>query len=485
MTSQPESGQAKERYPAYIELFREFFGSRDQHYGDPLDVISLAQRLASPGAFHDDMSSLVRTVLYRENLQVSRAELLDVVLMAIGGPRSEPADPRLEQSEGQLLLFVNIVLLSLRKRPFGEETDVPNNAISTAEENLLEAPPPGKELAVTHQPVEAERTTPTRADKPFSASETHIGETQPSSERMHATASSTLGNEMRMSDLIPDKKENASSPRNDLRSRHLQPLNPELPSSRSSGERFLSRPAALVAAVVLLCVAAVIFWPRHIPLQNRLAAGPGQRDAQGANLSRPGKPSPYGGPSMASADVQKAASPAHDQADPSYSAQAGENSETGAVSSSNEGSQEENAPKAFTPESFSTSPMPNSPREVESAARNSGQPPLARNTFSVQHGGRKGLYTVSSGVMGSNLISAPPPEYPVLAKLTRVEGQVIMQAVVSRNGRVIATHVLQGHHLLRGAAEHAVHSWRYRPYVINGRPTDVETVVFVEFRLRH
>ena len=94
------------------------------------------------------------------------------------------------------------------------------------------------------------------------------------------------------------------------------------------------------------------------------------------------------------------------------------------------------------------------------------------------------MYTVSSGVMSSNLISAPAPEYPVLAKLTRVEGQVIMQAVVSRSGHVVATHVLQGHHLLRGAAEHAVRSWRYRPYVIGGRPTDVETIVFVDFRLR-
>ncbi len=90
---------------------------------------------------------------------------------------------------------------------------------------------------------------------------------------------------------------------------------------------------------------------------------------------------------------------------------------------------------------------------------------------------------MSSGVMGANLVSAPPPEYPVLAKLTRVEGQVILQAVISRQGAVVATHVLQGHHLLRSAAEGCVRKWRYRPYLVNGRPTDVETIVFVNFQL--
>ncbi|MEO6828889.1 MAG: energy transducer TonB [Acidobacteriaceae bacterium] len=84
--------------------------------------------------------------------------------------------------------------------------------------------------------------------------------------------------------------------------------------------------------------------------------------------------------------------------------------------------------------------------------------------------------------MTGNLIAAPPPEYPRLAGMFHVEGQVILQAVVSRNGRVVATHVLRGHRLLRGAAEQAVRRWRYRPFFVNGQSTDVATIVTVNFR---
>ncbi len=87
--------------------------------------------------------------------------------------------------------------------------------------------------------------------------------------------------------------------------------------------------------------------------------------------------------------------------------------------------------------------------------------------------------------MASHLIFAPAPGYPKLASLTHVEGEVIVQVVVGRNGIVEATRILQGHHLLRSAAEHAVRRWRYRPYLVDGKPTDVATIVTVNFRLRH
>ncbi len=89
--------------------------------------------------------------------------------------------------------------------------------------------------------------------------------------------------------------------------------------------------------------------------------------------------------------------------------------------------------------------------------------------------------SVSSGMMASNLISSPLPTYPTLAKLTHTEGQVILQAVISRDGTVSATHVLSGHHLLRGAAVDAVRRWRYRPYLMDGHAVDVATVVTVDF----
>jgi protein TonB len=92
---------------------------------------------------------------------------------------------------------------------------------------------------------------------------------------------------------------------------------------------------------------------------------------------------------------------------------------------------------------------------------------------------------VSSGVMAANLVSGPKPSYPTLASLTRMQGNVVMQVVISRNGTVEDMRVIKGHRLLRGAAKNAVRTWRYRPYKVNGVPVEVATVVNVDFALHH
>jgi len=90
---------------------------------------------------------------------------------------------------------------------------------------------------------------------------------------------------------------------------------------------------------------------------------------------------------------------------------------------------------------------------------------------------------VSSGVMAANLLSDPKPSYPVLASLTHTQGNVVMQAVISKDGTVEHLHVIKGHRLLRGAAKSAVRTWRYRPYKIDGVPVEVATIVSVDFTL--
>jgi TonB family protein len=95
------------------------------------------------------------------------------------------------------------------------------------------------------------------------------------------------------------------------------------------------------------------------------------------------------------------------------------------------------------------------------------------------------LVNVSSGVMAANLVSSPKPSYPTLASLTRTQGNVVMQAVISKDGTVEELHVIKGHRLLRGAAKNAVRNWRYRPYKIDGVPVEVATTVSVDFSLHH
>jgi TonB family protein len=109
----------------------------------------------------------------------------------------------------------------------------------------------------------------------------------------------------------------------------------------------------------------------------------------------------------------------------------------------------------------------------------------AHNAYEDWPGGassRRGTsFSVSSGVMASNLISAPPPDYPTMARLAHIQGEVILQAVISKDGTISATHVLSGPRLLRGAAVDAVRRWRYRPYRMDGHPVDVATVITVGF----
>jgi protein TonB len=93
------------------------------------------------------------------------------------------------------------------------------------------------------------------------------------------------------------------------------------------------------------------------------------------------------------------------------------------------------------------------------------------------------LINVSSGVMAANVLSAPQPSYPKLASLTHMQGEVVMQAIISKRGRIENVRVIKGHRLLRGAATNAVRSWRYRPYLVDGRPVQVATIVSVDFKL--
>ena len=84
--------------------------------------------------------------------------------------------------------------------------------------------------------------------------------------------------------------------------------------------------------------------------------------------------------------------------------------------------------------------------------------------------------------MAGNLLFSPTPKYPGgFATLFHMEGNVTLQAIIARNGRVEDLRVLSGHHLLRGAAQDAVRTWRYRPFVIKGVPVEVATIVTVEF----
>lgn len=85
--------------------------------------------------------------------------------------------------------------------------------------------------------------------------------------------------------------------------------------------------------------------------------------------------------------------------------------------------------------------------------------------------------------MAANLISSPAPAYPTQASGAQVQGEVIIEAVVGRDGEVIETRVVSGPPMLREAALRAVQQWRYRPYEVDGKPAEIATTARVEFKL--
>jgi periplasmic protein TonB len=88
-----------------------------------------------------------------------------------------------------------------------------------------------------------------------------------------------------------------------------------------------------------------------------------------------------------------------------------------------------------------------------------------------------------SQMMEGNLIYRVQPNYPALARSARVQGPVVLRAVISRTGTIENLQVLSGHPLLTASALEAVRQWRYRPYILNGEPVEVETQVTVNFLL--
>jgi periplasmic protein TonB len=88
-----------------------------------------------------------------------------------------------------------------------------------------------------------------------------------------------------------------------------------------------------------------------------------------------------------------------------------------------------------------------------------------------------------SRMMEGNLIQRVQPVYPILARQARIQGTVVLRAVISREGTIEKLQVASGHPLLVQAAIDAVRQWRYRPYLLNNEPVEVDTQVTVNFVL--
>lgn len=90
---------------------------------------------------------------------------------------------------------------------------------------------------------------------------------------------------------------------------------------------------------------------------------------------------------------------------------------------------------------------------------------------------------VSQGVSQGLLVHKVQPQYPPLARQARIQGTVVLQALIGKDGNIQNLHVVSGHPMLTNAALEAVKEWKYKPYYLNGEPVEVETTINVNFTL--
>ena len=90
---------------------------------------------------------------------------------------------------------------------------------------------------------------------------------------------------------------------------------------------------------------------------------------------------------------------------------------------------------------------------------------------------------IASRVAEANLIHDVSPQYPTEAGRARIEGTVVLMAVIGTDGSVKDLRVESGLPMLAQAAIDAVKQWRYKPYIVNGEPVEIDSRITINFTL--
>jgi TonB family protein len=95
------------------------------------------------------------------------------------------------------------------------------------------------------------------------------------------------------------------------------------------------------------------------------------------------------------------------------------------------------------------------------------------------------IIQLPESVLRSTFIRGHVPEYPIYARMNAMVGTVVLDALIGKDGSIGNLSLLTGPPLLSQAAVQAVKTWRYRPYILNGEPVEVETQIHIHFTYEH
>jgi TonB family protein len=91
--------------------------------------------------------------------------------------------------------------------------------------------------------------------------------------------------------------------------------------------------------------------------------------------------------------------------------------------------------------------------------------------------------SISADVAERNLVNKIDPQYPQMARIAHIQGDVIISGIINREGNIAEAKALSGHPILVQSALDAVKQWKYKPFLLNGEPVEVKTTITVRFRM--
>lgn len=505
--------EATSRFPDFVSELQGFFLQYGLPVGAAEAVADLAERASTEGAFRDDLVSMI-CVLCAEEEGISYLELLGLLVVAAVGPETAQDLALDAGAEEPVRRLFNFVVEARRPRP-EEELATRARAGNDPDHFVVPESFPAEEMMDVAEPM------------PMPA----IASVVPGRNVDQASRGSVLARALAIAadedgfggrftpepvPVVPSAPEpvvlsapvpvvpRAPEPSPVIRSAPLP--EPPLPRFAEAAVETASRVRVPVWAVglggVLLGLLISFLWQRHwaqVPAVGSAVTAPAAEPA-GAALERAAKRrervarsaqeevnaavagAASAGPERDPEPAEEAPTSRAGSAEAKRSASSGRPassrasdapSDRGRVSRSSEPGPSAKAVRPLT------GAMVPSVRAVDLNASAEG------NTQSP-HGARTrmpNVVTGSSGIMAANVISAPAPAYPAQASAARVEGEVVIEAVVGRDGAVKETRVVSGPEMLRQAALYAVQHWHYRPYEVDGTPAEISTTARLQFRL--
>ena len=85
--------------------------------------------------------------------------------------------------------------------------------------------------------------------------------------------------------------------------------------------------------------------------------------------------------------------------------------------------------------------------------------------------------------MAGSLLTHVNPVYPATARKAKIQGSVVLHAVIGKDGAITNLQTVSGPEELRQSANEAVRQWTYKPYLVNGEPVEVDTTITVNYSL--